>query len=111
MLYQLSLENLKHLDLGKADVAFQRELARVAGDCHDRPNDARPRTVTLQVNVVPVCDDAGNCDTASIQVLVTSKLPTYRTKVHTMGLRAKAGQLVFNEDSDDYTKPTLFEDQ
>lgn len=43
MRYQLTLETLKHLDLGKADVAFQRELARVAADCHDRSGDALKR--------------------------------------------------------------------
>lgn len=110
MIYQLSLANLSKLDLGKADVAFQRELARVAADCHDRSGDDRARTITLTCTVKPITDPDGGCDEVHAQIVVASKLPDYRTKTYAMGLRAKAGQIVFNEDNLNDANPTFFDE-
>ena len=110
MRYQLTLDTLKHLDLGKADVAFTAALKRCVQDCDDRPADARPRKVVLEVSCVPEVEPSGECSLVNTQIQVTSKVPTHRTTVYKMGLN-KGGSLVFSEDDADYSRPGMFEEQ
>jgi hypothetical protein len=96
-LQSLTLANLKDLDLGKIDEAFQRHLARAAIDCMDRPTESKPRVVTLQFEVVPVEVD-GDCDEVVVRIQTTSKVPTHKTRPYSLAPR-RNGALVFNPDS------------
>jgi hypothetical protein len=95
---QLTLDSLNRLDFGKANETFQRHLARAAVDCMDRPTDSKPRKVLLQIDLVPVMEQDGDCTEVAAQIQVVSKVPAHRTKVYSLGLR-RNGALVFNEDS------------
>jgi hypothetical protein len=95
---QLTLENLKDLDGGKADQSVQLHLRRAALDCEDRPNDATPRKVTLEFTLTPVTDETGQLTDVNVQIHAKSAVPAHRTRVYNMGLRHN-GCLIFNEDS------------
>jgi len=110
-IHALTLENLENLDLGKASAAFNLQIKRIAADCLDRPGDGNPRKVTLEIVAKPVTNDDGSCERVKLQIQVTSKIPSYRTRVYDLGLR-KNGVLVFAEDSpENFDQGTLFEDQ
>lgn len=98
-----SLDQLENLDLGKASAAFNSHIKRIATDCLDRPGDSAPRKVTMEIAVKPVLNDDGTCDRIKLQIQVSSKVPSHRTRVYDMGIRAN-GMLVFSEDS-----PTNFD--
>lgn len=59
---EVSLDTLKELDGGKAWHAFQRHVRRAAMDCMDRPGDAKPRKVVLELELTPVTEDDGDCN-------------------------------------------------
>lgn len=104
---QFTLAKLEDLDGGKAFIAFQRHLTRAANDCLDRPNDGKPRTVTLKVALVPAPDPEGDCTEVKAQIFAESAVPKHRTKVYSFGLR-KNGILVFNNDAlDNVSQTTL----
>lgn len=108
-LHQFTLDNLESLDLGKASIAFNQQIRRVAEDCIDRPGDGNARKVNLEILVKPVTEADGTCERVKLQIQVTSKVPSYRTRVYDLGLR-KNGMLVFSEDSpDNFDQATLFE--
>lgn len=104
---ELTLGSLKHLDFGKADEAFKLHLKRATLDCLDRPADDKARTVTLQVELKPILEPGGDCVELNAQMQVTSKMPTHKTKVYSVGPR-KNGSLVFNEDSPSNINQTTF---
>ena len=108
-LQAFTLENLENLDLGKASVAFNRQIRRIAEDCLDRPGDVNPRKVTLEIVAKPVTNDDGSCERVKLQIQVASKIPSYRTRVYDLGLR-KNGVLVFSEDSPENIDQTTFFD-
>lgn len=108
-LHALTLENLENLDLGKASIAFNQQIRRIAEDCLDRPGDGNARKVTLEVVAKPVTNDDGSADRVKLQIQVTSKIPSYRTRVYDLGLR-KNGVLVFSEDSpENFDQTTIFD--
>lgn len=108
-LHALTLENLENLDLGKASAAFNLQIRRIAEDCLDRPGDGNARKVTLEVVAKPVTNDDGSADRVKLQIQVTSKIPSYRTRVYDLGLR-KNGVLVFSEESpENFDQTTMFD--
>jgi ribosomal protein L30/L7E len=109
-IHAFTLENLESLDLGKASVAFNAHVKRVAMDCLDRPGDANPRKVSMEVVVKPVTNDDGSCERVKLQIQVTSKIPSHRTRVYDLGLR-RNGQFVFSEDSpENFDQTTMFDE-
>lgn len=110
-LVQFNLDNLKDLDGGKAALAFELHVRRAAMDCSDRPGDSKPRSVLLQVDLVPVMEPGGDCTDVDVTIKATSKVPPHHTKPYSMGLR-KSGVLVFNPDSlDAIDQTTLLPDE
>jgi hypothetical protein len=104
-----TLENLENLDLGKASTAFNLQIKRIAADCLDRPGDANARKVTLEVAAKPVVNDDGSCERVKLQIQVSSKIPSYRTRVYDLALR-KNGVLVFSEESpENFDQKTFFD--
>lgn len=110
-LRKLSLETVGKLDQGGA-LAFEKLLSRAAADCIDRPADNTARKVTLEFELEPVLDDDMTCTEVKCRIQATAKLPSYKTKVRSLGVRpGGGGMFVFNEDSPDNVRQgTLLED-
>lgn len=98
--HQLTLENLKHFELGKVDVAFQKLLDAAVRDCLNRSGCKKPREVLLQFKVTPVLGEGGQCESANVQAVLKSKMPAQQTREVDCSVRTN-GALVFH---------TLFED-
>lgn len=109
---QFGLETLRDVDGGKAAIALDRHIKRAATDCLDRPGDPKPRSVTLQIEVIPRLDSDGlDCNEVECRIFVSSKVPPHHTKPLSFGLR-KNGILVFNPDSPDAVdQKTLLNDE
>lgn len=104
------LSELPNLDFGLLDAAFETELKRVVADCQDRPMDDRSRQVGIIFTVSPVAGAAGmsnggvvTCDQVAIEVEVTSKVPTRRSKPYVMQTKHD-NSLMFDEQSPDDPK-------
>jgi hypothetical protein len=97
---QLSLDNLKDLDGGKALLLFGEHLKRAAVDCVDRPADKAKRKVTLEVTLEPDPEPDGTCDRVTGQIKSKSALPVHQTRPYSFRLHAN-GLLSFNPDSPD----------
>jgi hypothetical protein len=100
-------KSIASIDGGRIGVAINQELRKAALDCDDRPADKRPRKVTLQLELVPVVDEAGNCDSVDVSAQVKAVHPSRKSRKFDMSLR-KNGVLAFNEESlDDVDQQTL----
>ena len=109
-LEQLKIDSLTKIDGGKVGEALKTHLQRAAQDCMDRPADGKARTVTLQIDLVPVLEDDGSCSEVKGQFKVASKVPVHRTRVYSFGAR-RGGMLVYNDDApDNFAQGTLLND-
>lgn len=111
----LSLENLKELDFGKADEAFQGELAHVVKDCQDRPLDKTARKVTLTFLLKPEAHTDSmshqpDCERILVGLEITGSVPKRRTRVYDM-LPRQDGTLVFHSESPSDADANLLYDQ
>ncbi len=94
---QLTLTNMELLEDGRTVEAFRRHLARAAADCEDRPGDQSRRTVTLQVDMMPVLDqNTLTCDSVTVEISTASKVPPHRSKPYSMLIKS-GGALAFND--------------
>jgi hypothetical protein len=94
----LSLENLKHLDLGKAALTFDDCLRRAVRDCLERPGDKRDRRVSMVLTLVPSANIQGEsitCEGAKGKFLIQVKIPNYETAEVDFGVR-NTGALIFS---------------
>jgi len=111
---QLDINNLKVLDGGRIEAAFQQEIKHVVLDLMDRPGDDRERSVTMKVLFKPIVDEAGECERVNVRMDIGSKLPNRKTRVFDMKARksSKGPMLVFNEDSlDNVDQTTMFDNE
>lgn len=100
-LEKFQLSALAEMDGGRIDVAFGQALARVVADCEDRPGEKKARTVTLQLEVIPVLDESGVCDDVKVQMFITDGIPKRKTRVYDMAMKktSRGPQLMFRPDS------------
>ena len=102
---KLSLEALAEMDGGRIAEALAQALRRCEADCKDRPAVKATRSVSLQIKMVPVCDD-GELDSVNVAFEINDKLPKRSSKSYNM--RAVRGGLVFNDLSpEDVDQMTL----
>jgi hypothetical protein len=101
-LERLTLESLKLLDAGGV-AAVDQLMSRVALDCLDRPGDTTSRTIDLKMAFKPVIDPDGSCSEVKVQIQAVAKLPSYKTKVRSLGARQMkgGGMFVFQPDAPD----------
>jgi hypothetical protein len=99
-LERFTLASLFDVKEGKIAAAFNIDCARAASDCHDRPNEPKPRIVTLNFEYVPICDERGMCDSVACNVFIKSALPARRSGNFNLGL-TPSGHFTINTDSPD----------
>ena len=99
-LVQLNLETIKQFDEGRVWVAFGQDLKRAVLDCIDRPTDKRVRTVTVEVELVPIANDGGGgcmiANDADVKMKCKLKLPHRQTISRPMRMN-RSGQLIFSD--------------
>ena len=100
-LEKFQLSAIAVMDGGRIDVAFDQALARVVADCEDRPGEKKARTVTLQLEVVPVLDESGVCDDVKVQMFINEGIPKRKTRVYDMAMKKtnRGPQLLYRPDS------------
>lgn len=109
-----TLDNLRLLDFGKIQEAFNQELQFTVKDCMDRPLDDAARTVSIQFTLKPVPDLSGvtaDCDKVAVACDITSKIPKRKTRVYEMKPKHD-GTLTFHPDlPDEPDGSTLYDDR
>lgn len=109
-LKELTLADLARFDGERIGVAMEQAMRRVADDIYDRPGEDRPRKVVLEMALVPVCDDGGNCEDVKFQIQVKDTIPTRKSKVYSLGIRRRNGEtkLMYSDAApDDHRQPGL----
>lgn len=92
----LSLETLKDFDLGKAKIAFEHALKKVATDCLERPGTKAARKIVFTTNVVPILQQDGDVVDVEIDFTVQAKVPAWQTAAKPLAV-TKVGGLLFND--------------
>lgn len=106
-----TLDNLRHLDFGVIQVAFQKELERCVADCCDRPADDTARQVQIKFLLRPDCQPGvADCDHITVECEIAGAIPKRRTKVYQM-TPLRNGGLRFHPDlADDADGSTLLDE-
>ena len=100
-LQEFQMASLATMDDGRLSAAVEQELQRAVKDCLDRPNEKKPRKVTLVVEVCPgFVDETGDCEEAVLSFALRNSLPARRTRSYSM-LAKKNGRLLWNDMSPD----------
>ena len=87
---QLSLSNLGKLDMGKIDLAFRNEIARVIPDCRDRPDLKKKRQISLIFSFEPEMDETSReCHLVNVGCDIKTSVPTRKTRVYAMRVHGK----------------------
>ena len=109
--HELSLESIMQLGDGSVAIAWHQALQRSLHDCcSDRPGVDKPRKVTLEMDVVPVIDEAGFSDEVNATFQVKESIPARKSRIYDFSVRQVKGKhaAVFSEVSADGS-PTLFD--
>ncbi len=89
-LVDFNLATLAKLDGGKAALTFEKHLKRASNDCFDRPGNPSARVVTLTIALTPVMDpEADGCSEVRTQFSVTSKVPTHKSRLYSLGMKPR----------------------
>jgi hypothetical protein len=89
------LDALSRIDDERIRVAFEQALRRCILDCEDRPALNKERKINLTVKLTPTCDETGGIDDVVVAFAINETLPRRQSATYTM--KARRGQLVFNE--------------
>lgn len=98
---ELTLESLGDLDDGRVAKAFLAELRNIVRDCQDRPQDKKPRTLTLEAQIVPVVASEGGIvelDGVECEFKIVGRVPSRKSKTYTLRANNK-GQVSFSCDN------------
>ena len=110
-----SLEALKQLDGGKANVAFRRAIEDCIKDMQDRPLDETGRTVTMKLTLKPVAEEDPEFENtyraggAECDIQFTTSLPKRKTKTYSFGLDNNS-RMFFSVASPENVNQTTFDD-
>ncbi len=102
-----SLADLEKLERGLVRGMFMRELGHVMDDLRSRAGIKKPRTLKVELTLVPTIDESGALGGVVIEVSISTKVPTSRTRpYHT----APVGNgLCFDDLSPDDANQRTFE--
>lgn len=104
---ELTLSNLKELDLGKVDALFRRAVQSVVADMVGRPNDTSKRVITVDFAFTPISAD-GVVDEARMEAMCKVKIAPQRTREYSIGIGP--GKAVFSADSPDNVRQMTLSD-
>lgn len=93
-----SLAQLVNLDLGKVDTAFRHELQRAIADIEDRPENEKPRVVTLKMALKPEEVVQGQAETVAAGFQISLDVPKKHTRIYSMRVMQNH-ELLFNAES------------
>lgn len=99
----LNLANLKNLDFGMINAAFETQIAQAANDCYLRPEDKTARKVHMTFLLKPV-QVGGQLDRIETAVDFATQLPVMKTRIYSMHPRVDKGKatgLLFHPDLPD----------
>lgn len=104
----LSLAQLADFDDGLLQAAFDAELKKVTDDLNDRPNDDRPRTISIQFTLKPIAR-MGELDFVQISAVTNSKQPPQEGRTCTLSPKrvGKNMALMFTTSGTDIRQPGL----
>lgn len=105
---EFKLGALVDIDGGRINEALNQAIKRAAMDCEDRPADDRARKVNLQIELTPMMDDHGMCDSVKMAMQIKETIPTRKSRVYDLGLR-RGGMLVYQPDALDNHAQDTFE--
>lgn len=97
-LREIDFATLADMDDGKLNLVLRHHVKRASEDCQDRPADNKPREVIVKLTFVPIMEDDGDAYDAGMQVCVSSKVPTHKSKAYSVGMR-RNGTFVCNLNS------------
>jgi CRISPR/Cas system endoribonuclease Cas6 (RAMP superfamily) len=102
---RLGLDTLRELDRGINVHAVDVALMQAVNDVLDRPTEAKPRTVTIQIEVVPQVTQDMRLVGVTTQFQVITKTPNRRSEPYVMKITRDG--LFFNPDNLRDDAPTL----
>jgi predicted transcriptional regulator len=102
---RLGLDTLRELDRGINVHAVDVALMQAVNDVLDRPTEAKARTVTIQIEVIPQVTQDMRLVGVTTQFQVMSKMPNRRSEPYVM--RITRDGLFFNPDNLRDDAPTL----
>lgn len=115
-LHEFTLQELMALDGGRVPQAWKQAVARCAMDCNDRPALNKPRKVTLELELVPMCDHQGQLESIQADFSIKDQAPARQTKTYSLGYRnirspkgIESAQLVFNDMSVENVNQAAFD--
>ena len=103
----LGLENISELEGGRVVIAFNQQLTRLVQDCLNRSSDQRPRTISLDMTMVPEVED-GVCAGIKAEFEITAKEPTRRSKTYSLEVH-QSGKIIVTDRPDRAPEPTFAE--
>lgn len=108
-LEKLSLESLARIDSNRIGIAFANALRRCEDDCRERPNNAKARKVSIEVELCPIVEEGANeLDRVEVSFKIKDSLPTRSSK--SFAMEATEDGLVFNESSPDNPRQRTLDD-
>ncbi len=108
---ELCIENLDQLDEGIVNAGFKQATQRAIKDCFDRPNENKPRTVTLTITFKPVMDQrTRELEQVATGFDIKESVPKRSTKTYLLDPR-KNGSLVFSTTNPENADQLALEDK
>ena len=107
MLQTFDLASLAKYDEGRLAFIFADAMERVRRDLMDRPVLKDKRKVTIHIELVPVVDDEQPELLGEVSTLVDVSCSLPKRKLRAVTMKARQGELVFNDGSADVKQGTL----
>lgn len=107
---RLDFSALSLIDNGIPNQLLRQHLNRIALDINDRKTDKNKRTVTIQIDLTPSLDKAGNLRHCLVTIDIKSKLPVHRTDPYQAAIDPTKGLVVNTEFPSQIDQRSLFED-
>lgn len=84
----LTTATLAVFDNGLTAAIIDEAIADAVRDCNERPNNKKPRSVAINISIVPVVrEQGGDAENVSVQVGVKTARPAFKGGANVCGLR------------------------
>lgn len=105
----LDLRGLAEIADGAMNAEFENLSNFIGRDINARPNDDRPRTITLKVSFRPNLDSKGNLVDIKVDADMGAKTPGSRSDTYSARLHANGGLSYLPSNALNVNQPTLFD--